>query len=182
MLDSNPRYQKPWDLQTGYWKTECLALIGEKERALDCLELDLNLGMSNYPLMSELDPFLVGICGEVRFQKLMERVKYEWEHLKVQKGLGGHEMPVHGGMVKVYKVFDTKIKEKVALKLIKLEIASDRETIERPCRGQTRPRPSVSWLGVKPLGIAPTTQHITIRRPASGPACDGEFSPGLVHC
>jgi serine/threonine-protein kinase len=36
-----------------------------------------------------------------------------------------------GGMGKVYKVFDTKIREKVALKLIKPEIASDRETIER---------------------------------------------------
>jgi len=36
-----------------------------------------------------------------------------------------------GGMGKVYKVFDTKIKEKVALKLIKPEIASDRQTIER---------------------------------------------------
>ena len=37
----------------------------------------------------------------------------------------------HGGMGRVYKVFDTKIKEKVALNLIKPEIASDRETIER---------------------------------------------------
>jgi serine/threonine protein kinase/Tfp pilus assembly protein PilF len=37
----------------------------------------------------------------------------------------------HGGMGKVYKVFDTKIREKVALKLIKPEIASDRETLER---------------------------------------------------
>jgi serine/threonine-protein kinase len=36
-----------------------------------------------------------------------------------------------GAMGRVYKVFDTKIKEKVALKLIKPEIASDRETIER---------------------------------------------------
>jgi serine/threonine protein kinase/lipopolysaccharide biosynthesis regulator YciM len=36
-----------------------------------------------------------------------------------------------GGMGKVYKVFDTKIKEKIALKLIKPEIASDRETIDR---------------------------------------------------
>jgi len=34
-------------------------------------------------------------------------------------------------MGRVYKVFDTKIKEKVALKLIKPEIASDKETIER---------------------------------------------------
>jgi serine/threonine protein kinase/Tfp pilus assembly protein PilF len=36
-----------------------------------------------------------------------------------------------GGMGNVYKVFDTKIKEKIALKLIKPEIASDRDTIER---------------------------------------------------
>jgi serine/threonine protein kinase/tetratricopeptide (TPR) repeat protein len=36
-----------------------------------------------------------------------------------------------GGMGKVYKVHDTKIKEKVALKLIKPEIASDRNTLER---------------------------------------------------
>jgi serine/threonine protein kinase/cytochrome c-type biogenesis protein CcmH/NrfG len=36
-----------------------------------------------------------------------------------------------GGMGKVYKVLDRKIKEKVALKLLKPEIASDEETIER---------------------------------------------------
>jgi hypothetical protein len=36
-----------------------------------------------------------------------------------------------GGMGRVYKVFDTKIKEKIALKLIKPEIASDKDTIER---------------------------------------------------
>ncbi len=36
-----------------------------------------------------------------------------------------------GGMGRVYKVFDTRIKEKVALKLIKPEVASDHETIER---------------------------------------------------
>ena len=34
-------------------------------------------------------------------------------------------------MGRVYKVFDTKIKEKVALKLIKPEVASDEDTIER---------------------------------------------------
>jgi serine/threonine protein kinase/Flp pilus assembly protein TadD len=36
-----------------------------------------------------------------------------------------------GGMGRVYKVFDTDIKENVALKLLKPEIASDEETIER---------------------------------------------------
>ncbi len=36
-----------------------------------------------------------------------------------------------GGMGKVYKALDTEIKEKVALKLIKPEIAADKRTIER---------------------------------------------------
>ena len=36
-----------------------------------------------------------------------------------------------GGMGRIYKVFDTKINEKVALKLIRPEIALDRETKER---------------------------------------------------
>jgi serine/threonine protein kinase len=37
----------------------------------------------------------------------------------------------HGGMGKVYKVFDKEIKAKVALKLIKPEVAADKNTIER---------------------------------------------------
>jgi serine/threonine protein kinase/tetratricopeptide (TPR) repeat protein len=37
----------------------------------------------------------------------------------------------HGGMGRVYKVFDTDIKEKIALKLLRPEIALGRETIER---------------------------------------------------
>ncbi|MGA2587697.1 MAG: inactive serine/threonine-protein kinase VRK3, partial [Candidatus Aminicenantales bacterium] len=37
----------------------------------------------------------------------------------------------HGGMGRVYKVQDTDIKEKVALKLLRPEITLDKETIER---------------------------------------------------
>ena len=37
----------------------------------------------------------------------------------------------HGGMGKVYKVFDTDIKEKIALKLLRPEIALDKDTVER---------------------------------------------------
>ena len=37
----------------------------------------------------------------------------------------------HGGMGRVYKVHDTKTREKIALKLLKPEISSDGEAIER---------------------------------------------------
>jgi len=37
----------------------------------------------------------------------------------------------HGGMGRVYKVFDTHVKEKIALKLLRPEIALDKDTIER---------------------------------------------------
>jgi serine/threonine protein kinase len=82
MLDANPRLQKTMDFQVAYWIAECYALTGEKARALDWLERDVNLGMINYPFMHELDPFLDNIRGEERFKKLMKRVKYEWEHFE----------------------------------------------------------------------------------------------------
>jgi non-specific serine/threonine protein kinase len=82
-LGSNPSLRDPWDFQTAYWKADCLALIGEIELALDCLELDVSLGMSNYPLMSELDPFLANIRGQERFKTLMKRVKSEWERFEL---------------------------------------------------------------------------------------------------
>src|SRR5512135_393553 len=37
----------------------------------------------------------------------------------------------HGGMGKVYRVLDKKINEEVALKLIKPEIAADKNTLDR---------------------------------------------------
>jgi len=36
-----------------------------------------------------------------------------------------------GGMGRVYKVFDTEVREKLALKLLNPDIASDEQTVER---------------------------------------------------
>lgn len=62
---------------------ECDALIGEKDEAITSLECAVNLGAINYPLYSEVDPFLENIRGEERFKKLMEKVKIEWENFEV---------------------------------------------------------------------------------------------------
>ena len=58
------------------------ALLDEKKEALDWLENAVNQGFINYPFIDKYDPFLANIRGEERFKKLMERVKYEWEHFE----------------------------------------------------------------------------------------------------
>jgi len=59
-----------------------LARAGAKEEAYDWLENGVERGSINYPFMQK-DPFLDNIRGDERFTKLMERVKYEWEHFEV---------------------------------------------------------------------------------------------------
>jgi len=71
------------DFALSYYVAQCYPLINEKKDALDWLEHSINLGMINYPFVNEHDPFLENIRGEERFKKLMERVKYEWEHFEV---------------------------------------------------------------------------------------------------
>ena len=71
------------DFHMPWFIAECYSLIGETELALDWLDRALEQGIINYPLFSKLDPFLENIRGEPRFNKLMERVKHEWENFEV---------------------------------------------------------------------------------------------------
>jgi hypothetical protein len=64
------------------WMAESYALINEKNEAIDWLENGVKWGFISYPFLAEYDPFLANIRSEPRFQKLMERVKYEWEHFE----------------------------------------------------------------------------------------------------
>ncbi len=71
------------DLQNSYHIATFYSYLGEKEMSLEFLENAVNRGLINYPLISEIDPFLENIRGEKRFKKLMERVKSEWETFEV---------------------------------------------------------------------------------------------------
>ncbi len=71
------------DFSYSYYVADSYALIDEKEKALDWLEIAVNRGLINYPFINEYDPFLENIRGEPRFKKLMKRVKYEWENFEV---------------------------------------------------------------------------------------------------
>jgi tetratricopeptide (TPR) repeat protein len=70
------------DGQSSYHAACFYAYLEERDLALDWLENAVNRGMFNYPLFVEYDPFLAKIRNEPRFKKLMERVKYEWQHFE----------------------------------------------------------------------------------------------------
>jgi serine/threonine protein kinase/tetratricopeptide (TPR) repeat protein len=65
-----------------YWAAAIYALIEKRNEALDWLENAVDRGFINYRFLAEKDPFLNNIREEERFKKLMERVKYEWEHFE----------------------------------------------------------------------------------------------------
>ena len=67
----------PWLLAAGH------ALIDEKEEAIDWLEFAASRGFSHYPFLSEHDPFIENIRAEPRFQRLLAKVKEQWEQFEV---------------------------------------------------------------------------------------------------
>jgi serine/threonine protein kinase/tetratricopeptide (TPR) repeat protein len=79
-----PEFQKTCkrDAEWSYAVAVRLSLAGAVKEALDWLYNAFNRGFINYSLY-QCDPFLNNIRGEERFKKLMEQVKYEWEHIEV---------------------------------------------------------------------------------------------------
>jgi non-specific serine/threonine protein kinase len=82
--EMTPDFQKTCkrDAANSQWVASIMALLDERKEALDWLENAVNRGFINYPLLAEKEPWLANIRGEERFKKLMERVKYEWEHFE----------------------------------------------------------------------------------------------------
>jgi len=94
------------------------------------------------PKCSTNNPDTVKFCGECGTQlptlediAVTETMEAPKEELTTGSTFAGRYQIIEelgkGGMGKVYKVHDMKIKEKIALKLIKPEIAKDKKTIER---------------------------------------------------
>jgi tetratricopeptide (TPR) repeat protein len=73
-----------WKDPEGPWlMAGCFALLNDKNEAFTWLERAVARGWANYPLFSRIDPFLANIRGEARFQKLMGRVKRDWEKFEI---------------------------------------------------------------------------------------------------
>lgn len=84
LQEMTPEFQNTCrrDPEWSYIVTLMLSISGIKKDALDWLDNAVSRGFFNYPLLQK-DPFLDNIRSEDRFKKLLEQVKYEWEHLKV---------------------------------------------------------------------------------------------------
>jgi non-specific serine/threonine protein kinase len=82
--EMTPEFQKTCqrDCTFAHHLAGIYALLGDTKEALDWLDTAVNRGFINYPLLAEKELFLANIRGEERFKKLLERVKYEWEHFK----------------------------------------------------------------------------------------------------
>jgi serine/threonine protein kinase/tetratricopeptide (TPR) repeat protein len=98
--------------------------------------------LNKCPKCNAENPDTLKFCGECGTQlpslekiNVTETMETPKEELTTGSTFAGRYQIIEelgkGGMGKVYKVQDTKIKEKIALKLIKPEIAKDKKTIER---------------------------------------------------
>jgi hypothetical protein len=66
-----------WFMATGF------ALIGEVDRALDCLGRAILAGFVNYSFLSSTDPLLEGVRDSPRFQKMMNDLHREWQQFEI---------------------------------------------------------------------------------------------------
>jgi hypothetical protein len=67
------------DPEVPEWVAGWLALVGEREKALDWLERWIDRGSINHPMLAHGDPLLQSLRGELRFQRLLDRIRPEWE-------------------------------------------------------------------------------------------------------
>lgn len=71
------------DMQYAWFMAQGHALIDDQDMAVNWLERAASRGFNNYPLFSQLDPFLKSLHGHAGFEQLMLRVKEKWTDFKV---------------------------------------------------------------------------------------------------
>jgi TolB-like protein len=70
-------WQYSWEVASGY------AMVGASDQALDWLANAVTRGFINYRFLSQHDPLLAGLRGDVRFQALMADARTRHERLRV---------------------------------------------------------------------------------------------------
>jgi non-specific serine/threonine protein kinase len=67
------------DPECPFWMAGWTALLNRVDDSIEWLERALQRGWINYPLIAHDDPLLENVRGDPRFDRLMERLKPEWE-------------------------------------------------------------------------------------------------------
>jgi hypothetical protein len=76
--------QTAWrDLQYSSLVATYYAMLDQKDNALKWLTNSVDRGFINYPFLAKYDPFLSECSEYAPIQKLLRRVKREWENFKV---------------------------------------------------------------------------------------------------
>lgn len=68
-----------YDPEAPEWLAGWFALVGETDRAFRWLQRWVDRGSINYPMLARGDPMLEPLRGDPRFQRLLDRVRPEWE-------------------------------------------------------------------------------------------------------
>jgi adenylate cyclase len=71
------------DFMYALFVAECHSLLGDAAGGIEWLERSVDLGLINYPFLNEHNTLLEPLRAEPRFQRLMQRVKHEWETFDV---------------------------------------------------------------------------------------------------
>ena len=68
------------DADGPYFAASWFAQVGDGEHALDWLERLVDRGSFNYAMLAHGDPFLASLRSDLRFQRLLERIRPAWEN------------------------------------------------------------------------------------------------------
>ena len=84
-MSITPELKKAADMDHlwAWMLAELYSMIGEKEKAIDCVERATRDVFINHPFFAKHDPLLENIRQEERFKKLMVEVKRKWENFEV---------------------------------------------------------------------------------------------------
>ena len=74
------------DAEWPWWLAGWLTLVHEHDQAYVWLDRWLERGAINYPMLARIDPFFEPLRGDLRFQRLLDRVKPEWERFEPRFG------------------------------------------------------------------------------------------------
>jgi non-specific serine/threonine protein kinase len=67
----------------GHGMPMILSMLSRNEEALEWLERGVELGFTNYPFLSHIDPRFENLRRDPRSKELFERIKREWENFEV---------------------------------------------------------------------------------------------------